>query len=83
MRKGKALRKYSLHWKTAASVLLKLFISGSKTYSSLCTIFFKTSTITVFIVDASLRSYVDLLGYFRISPIFLPKLCSGGFMTQS
>jgi len=26
--KGKALRKHSLHEKTAASVLLKLFISG-------------------------------------------------------
>jgi len=26
--KGKALRKHSLHGKTAASVLLKLFISG-------------------------------------------------------
>jgi len=28
--KGKALRKHSLHEKTAASVLLKLFISGNK-----------------------------------------------------
>jgi len=28
--KGKALRKHSLHEKTAASVLLKLFISGSE-----------------------------------------------------
>jgi len=30
MRKGKALRKHSLHGKTAASVLLKLFISGNE-----------------------------------------------------
>jgi len=28
--KGKALRKHSLHEKTAASVLLKLFISGNE-----------------------------------------------------
>jgi len=28
--KGKALRKHSLHEKTAASVLLKLFISGKE-----------------------------------------------------
>ena len=28
--KGKALRKHSLHQKTAASVLLKLFISGNE-----------------------------------------------------
>jgi len=28
--KGKALRKYSLHEKTAASVLLKLFISSNE-----------------------------------------------------
>jgi len=28
--KGKALRKHSLHEKTAASVLLKLFISSNK-----------------------------------------------------
>ena len=28
--KGKALRTHSLHEKTAASVLLKLFISGNK-----------------------------------------------------
>ena len=28
--KGKALRKHSLHKKTAASVLLKLFISGNE-----------------------------------------------------
>jgi len=28
--KGKALRKHSLHEKTAASVLLKLIISGNK-----------------------------------------------------
>jgi len=28
--KGKGLRKHSLHGKTAASVLLKLFISGNK-----------------------------------------------------
>jgi len=28
--KGKALRKYSLHEKKAASVLLKLFISGNE-----------------------------------------------------
>ena len=28
--KGKALRKHSLHEKTAASVLLKLFIGGNK-----------------------------------------------------
>jgi len=28
--KGKALRKHSLHGKTAASVLLKLFISGNE-----------------------------------------------------
>jgi len=27
---GKALRKHSLHEKTAASVLLKLFISGNE-----------------------------------------------------
>jgi len=30
--KGKALRKHSLHEKTAASVLLKLFISGKIRY---------------------------------------------------
>jgi len=29
LRKGKALRKHILHGKTAASVLLKLFISGN------------------------------------------------------
>ena len=28
--KGKALRKHSLHEKTAASVILKLFISGNE-----------------------------------------------------
>jgi len=28
--KGKALRKHSLHEKTAASVLLRLFISGNE-----------------------------------------------------
>ena len=28
--KGKALKKHSLHEKTAASVLLKLFISGNE-----------------------------------------------------
>jgi len=28
--KGKALRKHSLHEKTTASVLLKLFISGNE-----------------------------------------------------
>jgi len=28
--KGKALRKHGLHEKTAASVLLKLFISGNE-----------------------------------------------------
>ena len=28
--KGKALRKHSLHEKTAASVLFKLFISGNE-----------------------------------------------------
>jgi len=28
--KGKALRKHSLHEKTAASALLKLFISGNE-----------------------------------------------------
>jgi len=28
--KGKALRKHSLHGKKAASVLLKLFISGNE-----------------------------------------------------
>jgi len=28
--KGKALRKHNLHEKTAASVLLKLFISGNE-----------------------------------------------------
>ena len=31
--KGKALRKHSLHEKTAASVLLKLFISGNECMS--------------------------------------------------
>jgi len=30
--KGKALRKHSLHEKTAASVLLKLFISSNDKY---------------------------------------------------
>ena len=30
--KGKALRKYSLHGKTAASVLLKLFISSNECF---------------------------------------------------
>jgi len=30
LKKGKALRKHSLHEKTAASVLLKLFISGNE-----------------------------------------------------
>jgi len=39
--KGKALRKHSLHEKTAASVLLKLFISGNewclKTNVHVCT----------------------------------------------
>jgi len=30
--KGKALRKHSLHEKTAASFLLKLFISGSEVH---------------------------------------------------
>ena len=33
--KGKALRKHSLHEKTAASVLLKLFISGMNDYHKL------------------------------------------------
>jgi len=30
--KGKALRKHSLHEKTAASVLLKLFISSNESH---------------------------------------------------
>ena len=34
--KGKALRKHSLHEKTAASVLLKLFISSNEYPNILC-----------------------------------------------
>jgi len=36
--KGKALRKQSLHGKTAASVLLKLFISGNEDATPLTTL---------------------------------------------
>jgi len=36
--KGKALRKHSLHEKTAASVLLKLFISITLQYQNMCTL---------------------------------------------
>jgi len=34
MMKGKALRKHSLHEKTAASVLLKLFISSNECHTT-------------------------------------------------
>jgi len=38
--KGKALRKQSMHVKIAASVLLKLFISGNKNASPLTLLFY-------------------------------------------
>jgi len=34
-------------------------------------------------VYALSRSYLDFLGYFRFFSIFMPKLCSGGFKSQS
>ena len=37
--KGKALRKHSLHGKIAASVLLKLFISGNKRCHTIDTLY--------------------------------------------
>ena len=55
--KGKALRKHSLHEKTAASVLLKLFISGKDRQKSTLQIV----RIIIFIPDSKISAIPTLI----------------------
>jgi len=58
-----------------------LFLSNGQennfpTYIGLCTLVFKTSTWNL---EFMLYHVVFICGIFEIPPMFLPKLCSGGF----
>jgi len=55
--KGKALRKHSLHKKTAASVLLRLFISGNEWCHTMLIVLLKTVSLFLIVNNVNVCCY--------------------------
>jgi len=62
LRKWKAVRKHSLHWKIAASVLLKLFISGNERCHTNDATYRLSRTLFLNVNNISLNSYTTYRG---------------------